>query len=163
MTRDIALALPLDETIVGESQRRTIVLPWLPKSKNAWGRMDPVHRGGLKKRWIRRIVAECEALDLPKRRPYIGLCAVLYFATNRQRDPQNYSEMLWNVVPDALEDKQHGWLTGAGGVRVPVRGYGLIPDDREGRIIWPENTLGVFFKVDPTLAGRTLLHIGLRV
>jgi hypothetical protein len=158
--RDIALALPLEETQQGVAAQYVIWMPYLPLSKNQWDYKDPINRGRIKKRWIQRIVKECEIQDMPKGLPKIALGAVLYFGTNRQRDPQNYVSALWNIVPDALEAKQHGSVK-RGKDLVPLFGYGLIPDDRDGRIIYPGG-LGIVLTVDRARMGQTKLIIAAR-
>ena len=169
--KDIALALPLGEVQTGELRQYTIELPYLPPSKNQWAVMGVFDRAATKRRWIQRIVRECEAQDMPKNLPRIGLAAALTFPSRRPRDIQNYAVTLWDIVPDALEAKQHGTIkhTRNGEEwREPLFGYGMIPDDSAGRIEIPANQ-GIVFKYDERTElpaakrRRTLIYIGVRV
>lgn len=106
---EVQLAIPLDVPQTQLVGTWTIWLPWLPKSKNVYANWPATWKSAEKKRWVNRIVEECEAQLIPKGAPKVGLFAELWFATRNRRgdtgtnrDYQNYAEMLWHYVPDAL-------------------------------------------------------------
>jgi hypothetical protein len=159
------------DQIIRENRRYVIEIPYLPPSKNQWRTMDNLTKSGVKKRWIRRIVAECEAQDMPKGLPKIALAAKLIFPSRTDRDIQNYAATLWEFVPDALEAKQHGTIkrTRNGQEwREPIFGYGMIPNDSAGHIEWPPDH-GIVFGYDErrelpaTKRRRTLIFIVVRM
>lgn len=132
------LALPLDTNVQGDLVTYRIRLPFLPPSKNAYDGWLPEWKAGCKRKWVKAVVRECEALQIP-RAPRIGLAAMLVFSRNGRRDPQNYANCLWNFVPDAL---QHA---------------GVIADDRDGVIDFGPN-LGIRFAINPA-AGKGVTHL----
>ena len=144
------LALPVDSDTDGEIHLYRIALPYLPPSKNVYDGWPPMWKNSLKKKWLRDIQRECDALAIPRHVPKIGLAATLVFPTKARRDPQNYAGPLWNFVPDALQKAQ------------------VIDDDREGKIEIPGNW-GVKFDLDqrPGLPkkrrSRTLIALTLQV
>lgn len=153
---DVALQLPLNPAAAGELRVYEIALPFLPPSKNEYDRLPGEWKWSIKCKWYRWVKRECEAQDLPRMVPRIGLMAYLTFPTRGVvRDPQNYSGPLWNFVPDALQDSRG-------------RGYPLLPDDGDGRIQFGPN-LGIAFRFDerktvPKKARqRTLIRIAVRV
>lgn len=143
------LALPVDVTDVGEVRCYRIVLPFLPPSKNKTQAWPMQWKSAAKKKWIRHIVAEVAALDMPKGNVKIGLAAVLVFPTMAHRDPQNYAEALWNWVPDALQVA------------------GVLVNDTDKNIEFPPN-LGIKFAYDKRKVAaikrqKTVLSITMRV
>jgi len=169
---EVAQVLPLDEHQPGTVAVFVMVFPYLPPSKNQYDGWEHGWKSSAKRKWIRAVVDECKRQNLPKGVPTIGLSARLTFpGRGYSRDPQNYASTLWNFVPDALEDKQHGtYKTGTGDNVVvhPLRGYGLIPDDRQGRIQFGPN-LGIQFAFDERKAipkdrrKRTRIQIAVRM
>lgn len=111
MTGQPQLALPISETHVGEIRVYRITLPFLPPSKNVYDAWPMQWKSSAKKKWMKALLEEFETLQMPKGALKVGMAASLVFATNQRRDTQNYSNCVWNWVPDAL-----------------VR-YGAIPDD----------------------------------
>jgi hypothetical protein len=130
------LALPIDMQVDGEVRVYRIVLPFLPPSKNVIDGWPAAWKSSAKKKWIRAIVQEVDQQLIPKHVAKIGLAATLVFPQNAaRRDPQNYSQSLWNWVPDALQVA------------------GVIDDDRDGVIDFGPN-LGVKFAVDSRKAPK---------
>lgn len=144
------LALPLNVKQDGEIRLYRMTLPFLPPSKNVYDNWLGTWKSGCKAKWVRHIQDEIEAQMMPKGLTRIGLAATLIFPTKQRRDPQNYSNCLWNFVPDAL-----------------VRG-GVLVDDRDGAIDIGSNW-GIKMAVDtrtgiPTKRRqRTILSITMRV
>lgn len=142
------LALPINVEEHGEIRMYRFTVPFLPPSKNQYDTLPWQYQQSMKGKWKRRVIAECEALMLPKGMTKIGLSAALVFPQSRRRDPQNYAATLWNFVPDALQ---------AGG---------FLLDDRDGCIEFGQN-LGVRFHIDdrpavPT-ARRKRTHLAIAV
>lgn len=123
------LALPITTEDHGEIRVYRITLPFLPPSKNQYDALPWQYQNGVKGKWKRHVIRECESIMLPKGLRTMGLSAALVFPTARRRDPQNYAATLWNFVPDALQDG------------------GFLLDDRDGRIEFGSN-LGIKFHVD---------------
>lgn len=123
------LALPVNVEQQGEIRLYKIALPFVPPSKNQIDGWPILWKQGVKKKWVKAIVEECEALGMPKGVARVGLAATIVFATNGRRDVQNYSQQLWHWVPDALQTA------------------GVLLDDREGCVEFGPN-LGVTFRVD---------------
>jgi hypothetical protein len=143
------LALPIDTEDHGEIRLYRIVLPYLPPSKNVWDGWKREWQSGHKKKWLRDIKTECDALQMPRGLWEIGLAATLIFPSKNRRDPQNYSNCLWNFVPDAL-----------------VR-CGVLMDDREGAIQIGSNW-GIKFAYDTRNRDKkwrqkTVLNLAVRV
>lgn len=115
VTREPQMALPL-ETVLGDVAVYTIVLRYLPPSKNVFDGWKNEWKSGHKKKWLRDVAQECEASMVPKGLTQVGLAATLVFPSKNRRDPQNYAQCLWNFVPDALVK------------------CGVLVDDNEGRI-----------------------------
>jgi hypothetical protein len=114
---DVALQLPIVPAVSGELRTYDILLPFLPPSKNEYDRLPGEWKSGVKRKWYRWVREECEAQDMPRNVPKIGLMAWLTFPNRGTvRDPQNYSSTLWNFVPDALQLSRG-------------RGYPMLPDD----------------------------------
>ena len=105
------LALPIGQEQHGEIRTYRITLPFLPPSKNVYDGWPIQWKSSAKKKWTKALLEKFEQECLPKGALRIGMAASLVFPTNARRDTQNYSNCLWNWVPDAL-----------------VR-YGAIPDD----------------------------------
>lgn len=142
------MALPLEQT-VGDVAVYTMVLRYLPPSKNVYDGWPREWKSGAKKKWLRDVAMECEASMIPKGLHQIGLAATLVFPTKNRRDPQNYANCLWNFVPDAL-----------------VR-CGVLVDDNEGRIQIGRNW-GVKFAYDTRNVAKshrqkTVLTLAVRV
>jgi len=150
----VALALPLEEQ-VGHVLTYRMVLPFLPPSKNVYNGWQREWQSGAKSKWIRWIRRECEAQDMPKGVPKIGLFAVLVFPSRQRRDPQNYAETLWHFVPDALI-KPTAWhyAKAASNPKFELP-YGLINDDSEGHVEIGPNW-GIRFAYD--LSSRSKLQ-----
>jgi hypothetical protein len=166
-TRGVELALPLEEQ-VGEVRRYTIVLPFLPVSKNRLNSWPPMYQASDRDKWHRAIVRECIRQNMPKGVPKIGLAAELQFPTYvKRRDPQNYIGRLWHYVPDALiAPKPHHLARQAREPSYPLP-YGLIKDDYDGMIEWGPH-LSVKFGVDTRHVpkeqkGLTIIKIVMRV
>jgi hypothetical protein len=142
------LALPMEEQ-VGEVRLYRIVLRYLPPSKNVYDGWPREWKSGAKKKWIRDIAEECEAMMIPKGLPTVGLAATLVFPTKNRRDPQNYANCLWNFVPDAL-----------------VR-CGVLTDDDEGRVqIGPNWGLKFAYDtraVNKTWRQKTVLSVAVKI
>ena len=140
------LGLDIDTSDMGEIRTYTMVLGFLPPSKNVTNGWPHAWLDGAKKKWQRHVKAECERLQVPHGLPKIGLHAQLVFDRNQRRDPQNYAHHLWHWVPDAL-----------------VR-CGVIDDDREGMIdIGPNWGLEMMLDTRPGISKakrqRTLITI----
>ena len=105
------LALPIGQEQHDEIRTYRIPLPFLPPSKNVYDGWPIQWKSSAKKKWTKALLEKFEQECLPKGALRIGMAASLVFPTNARRDTQNYSNCLWNWVPDAL-----------------VR-YGAIPDD----------------------------------
>lgn len=105
------LALPIGETHDGPIGVYRLVLPFTPPSKNVYDQWLPTWQSSAKKKWIRHLIDEFEAVGLPKGALKVGMSASLVFPTKQRRDTQNYANCLWHWVPDALVK------------------YGCIPDD----------------------------------
>jgi len=134
------LAIPFDVTSKDDLVTYHIRLPFLPPSKNKYDGWPIAWKSSCKWKWMNAVIAECKALQIP-RSPRIGLAAMLVFRTNARRDPQNYSNCLWNFVPDALQKA------------------GVILDDRAGAIDFGGGSdLGVKFAVNPR-AGKGVTHL----
>jgi hypothetical protein len=153
---DVALQLPIVPAVSGELRTYDILLPFLPPSKNEYDRLPGEWKSGVKRKWYRWVREECEAQDMPRNVPKIGLMAWLTFPNRGTvRDPQNYSSTLWNFVPDALQLSRG-------------RGYPMLPDDGQGRIDFGPN-LGIAFRFDERKTvprkqrQRTLIRIAVRV
>lgn len=116
VTGEPQLAFPIDVEETGEIRLYRFTLPFTPPSKNEYDGWPGPWQGSCKKKWVKAIIAECEAAMMPKGITKVGLAARLVFPTKNRRDPQNYANCLWNFVPDAL-----------------VRG-GFLVDDREGAV-----------------------------
>lgn len=111
-----AMSLPLEEKTIGDVQVAVMRLGFLPPSKNVYDGWKNEWKSSLKKKWIRVIAEEADRLNLPRGLRKVGIAARLVFPSNQRRDPQNYSQTLWNFVPDAL-----------------VR-CGVLVDDRAGMV-----------------------------
>lgn len=153
-------ALELDTVQEEATVLYKLTLPGTPPSKNEIGGWPPAWKASAKRRWMRMVSDRAKELGIPRDNLEIGLAAHLVFPTNSRRDPQNYAETLWNWVPDALQDC----------VKKCARNCqvhcGVLVDDNEGRIHWPEN-LGITFGVDsrhaPTkVRRRTVIAISVR-
>lgn len=120
--------LPVSSEVESDLRVYRLTLPFLPPSKNVYDGWLPMWKSSAKKKWVRHIVEQCAALEIPAAER-IGLAAVLVFPTRSRRDPQNYSNCLWHWVPDALQTA------------------GVIEDDREGMIEIGKNW-GLRFQVD---------------
>lgn len=125
----IQQALELDTVREGATITHRIVLPFLPPSKNVYDGWPWQWQSGTKKKWIRAILAAVEEQGMPLDVPKIGLAAKLVFPTRQRRDPQNYSNCLWNFVPDGLVKA------------------GVISDDKAGKIDFGPN-LSITMAVD---------------
>lgn len=123
------MALPLGRLEQGQIVTYRFTVPGLPPSKNTYDGLPPQWKNSMKHKWIRAVIREVEAQDMPRGVPRIGLSAVLVFPTKRRRDPQNYAPALWNWIPDALQK------------------CGVIHDDRDGIIDFGPN-LGIQFALD---------------
>lgn len=130
------LALPMDVEQAGEILTYKIQLPYLPPSKNVYDGWPMEWKSSHKKKWMRYIQKKATELQMPKAEK-IGLSAVLVFSSARQRDPQNYSNCLWNFVPDALQKA------------------GVIDGDHEGKIQIGRNW-GIRMAVDKRQAPKNL-------
>lgn len=131
MTRGVGtqLGLGLDVKQVGEIATYRFVFPYLPPSKNQYDGWKNEWKSGTKKKWIRDTARMADELAVPRGLHRIGMRARLVFPSNGRRDYQNYSQTLWNFVPDALQR------------------CGVLLDDRAGCIDWGPN-LGIEFSVD---------------
>lgn len=129
-------ALQLDTVIEGETVTYKFTLPFLPPSKNVFDGWMPQWKSSAKKKWQRHVTARCRELGIPLDNPKVGLAAKLYFATNNRRDPQNYSQCLWNWVPDSLTPHTRACKPGCD------LHAGVLRDDNQGRIDFGPN-LGV--------------------
>lgn len=123
------LALPVDVEQQGEIRLYKIALPYLPHSKNVYDQWPGQWKQGVKRKWERDIVTRCDELLMPRGVSQVGLAATLVFPSKARRDIQNYSQMLWHFVPDALQKA------------------GVLLDDREGCVQFGPN-LGVKFAYD---------------
>jgi hypothetical protein len=138
-----------------------LTLPGTPPSKNEIGSWPPAWKASAKRRWMRMVSAQAKELNIPRGNVEIGLAALLVFPTSGQRrDPQNYAENLWNWVPDALQPCVKKCAPAC------QLHCGVVVDDNEGRIHWPEN-LGITFGVDSRHAPlkhrkRTVITISVR-
>jgi hypothetical protein len=150
MPRDVALALPIEAHEAGELATYKMTFPFLPPSKNVWDGWPGEWKAGVKQKWIRAIVREVETQDMPLGLQKIGLAAVLTFPSRNRRDPQNFSNQLWNFCCDGL-----------------VRA-GVVVDDSEGHIEIGRNW-GIQFsydlrtQIDKKRRQRTHLAISMRV
>lgn len=122
-------ALPLGKVESGSIVTYRFTVPGVPPSKNVYDTAPEMWRAGWKHKWIRAVVKEVEAQDMPRGVPRIGLAATLVFPDIRKRDPQNYVSSLWNWIPDGLQKA------------------GVIKDDRDGVIDFGRN-LGIRFALD---------------
>lgn len=120
--------LPIGMDDEGDLRLYRLVLPFTPPSKNVFDTWPNEWKHSAKKKWMRHVKAQVEALGIPKAQR-IGLAAVLVFPTKAHRDPQNYSNCLWHWVPDALQ------------------AAGVIDDDTEGKIEIGPNW-GLKFAID---------------
>lgn len=136
---EVELALPIETAAVGELRRYRLHLPFLPPSKNAYDGWQWQAQHSVKEKWRRYVAAECERLQVPKRNARIGLAGVLWFSTNRTRDPQNYANSLWNFVPDALQR------------------CGVLLNDRDGAIDFAE------YETDPETGEKRRYRLGVRL
>lgn len=145
---NVQAALPLDTVKEGTLVVYRIVLPFLPPSKNVYDNWLPTWKSGVKKKWIRAIDYAVKEQGVPLHLPEVGLAARLVFPGRARRDPQNYSNCLWNFVPDALVQSE------------------VLVDDNEGRIqIGPNWGLEFAYddRVGPKKArSRTILTIATR-
>lgn len=87
---------------VGDVRVWTMVLPFLPPSKNVYDNWQVMWKNSAKKKWERHVTKQARALQIPMGLSRVGLHATLHFASNRRRDPQNYAQALWHWVPDGL-------------------------------------------------------------
>lgn len=110
------LALPVDVEDDGEIRLYKMAFPFLPPSKNVYDGWPREWKSGVKRKWEKAIATKVDEMMMPKHVIKIGLAATLVFPSNARRDPQNYSNCLWNFVPDGLQKA------------------GVIDDDREGMI-----------------------------
>lgn len=122
-------ALPLGMIQQGEIVTYRFTVPGVPPSKNNYDNWPPEWKSSAKHKWIRAVIREVEAQDMPRGVARIGLAATLVFPDNRKRDPQNYAPALWNWIPDGLQAAR------------------VILDDRDGVIDFGRN-LGIRFAVD---------------
>lgn len=160
MNDPVQAALDLDTVREDATVTYRLTLPGTPPSKNEIGGWPPAWRATSKRTWMRRVAERSRELGIPRGNLEIGLAAHLVFPTAAKKDPQNYADTLWNWVPDALQDC--GPRCGRG----CKLHCGVLVDDNEGRIHWPEN-LGITFGVDsrhaPTkVRRRTVLTISVR-
>ena len=123
------LALPVDATTEGEVRLYRLRFPYLPPSKNVMDGWQPAWKSSAKRKWEKRVALLADELAMPRGVRHIGLAATLIFPTNARRDPQNYSQALWNWIPDGLQK------------------CGVLVDDRDGAIDFGPN-LGVRFAID---------------
>lgn len=149
MTATPQLALPLSVKEEGEVRVYRMTLPFLPPSKNKYDPLPGQWKSGIKKKWLKAVMEECEAQMMPLGVPKIGLAATLVFATQGRRDIQNYANCLWNFVPDAL-------------VKAKV-----LVDDNDGRVQFGPQ-LGIKFAYDTRRIAkshreRTIIDIAMRV
>lgn len=128
-TDPVQLAMPLDVTTTGRLQTHLLRFPYLPPSKNQFDGWPAQWKSSAKRKWIREIEKLTNQLDLPKGLRFCGLAARLVFPTHRKRDPQNYSQALWNWVPDGLQRS------------------GVLLGDHDGTIEFGPN-LGITMAVD---------------
>lgn len=121
----------------------TILLAMTPPSKNEWERMHWARRHKIKRQWTSMVALELLAAEVPRcTAETISLSAVVRFQRRAaRRDPQNYAQTLWHLIPDALV--QGGWLV----------------DDDDGRITWPEN-LGMTLDVGPWPSTEIRIDLG---
>jgi hypothetical protein len=77
-----------------------IVLDQTPTSLNVWQSLHWAQRNDLKMMWEWEIFAV--APRIPKYNDHINLSAVIWFATNRRRDVDNFASVLWKMTQDAL-------------------------------------------------------------
>lgn len=94
--------MPLEVKMSGKLVTYQMTFGFLPPSKNVYDNWQPAWKSSAKKKWIRHVGEQCEALQIPKDQKRVGLAAMLVFAKGARRDPQNYAQALWNWVPDAL-------------------------------------------------------------
>lgn len=150
MTATPQLALPLSVKEAGEIRVYRMTLPFLPPSKNQYDGWPGTWQSSCKKKWIKAVLAECEAQMMPLQIQKIGLHATLVFATDRGRDLSNYAQSLWNFVPDALQRAK------------------VLVNDSDGHIQYGPN-LGLKFAVDTRKSlpakhrERTIIDIAMRV
>jgi hypothetical protein len=144
------LALPITQEDTGEVRLYRITLPFLPPSKNVIDNWPREWKSSAKAKWVGRIRAEVDAVDMPRGIGKVGLSAMLVFPSRNRRDPQNYAQCLWHWVPDALVTA------------------GVLVDDDEGRVQIGRNW-GLKFGYDlrPGVAKkyreRTILAITMKV
>lgn len=122
-------AFELDTVVEGSTVTYTIVLPFLPPSKNVVDNWPEQWRRAVKRKWASRIEAACAEQMIPKGCERVGLAAALVFASARRRDYQNYAQTLHHYVPDALVK------------------CGVLVDDSAGRVEIGPNW-GIEFRVD---------------
>jgi hypothetical protein len=115
-----------------------IVVPYAVPSKNEWDGWKPEWKAGTKKRWMRAIAARVAEMNVPLHCERVGLAVEIVFGVKAsRRDPQNYAQFVWNVVPDALVAAE------------------VLVDDNEGRIQTPPN-FGVKLSVDTRVAPKAV-------
>lgn len=103
MSAQPQLALPIGEDQQqGEIRVYTLTLPFLPPSKNVYDTWLPTWQSGVKRKWMRVMSDLLEMHQVPHGAMKVGMHASLVFASRARRDTQNYSNCLWNFVPDAL-------------------------------------------------------------
>jgi hypothetical protein len=180
--RDVELALPIDDVQVGEYRVYKIRLPFLPDSKNVYANWPAEWKAGRKKKWVRAILKEVQAQDIPLGLQQIGVAAKLVFPSKpkgraQQRDPQNYAEQTWHYVLDALQYCSYDCWEAATrrpkpGDPRPVRKHvgrcGVVVDDSEGHIaIGPNWGIQFAYDLRPELPkerrSRTILSITMKV
>lgn len=146
----VQLAMPVTVDSVGEIRVYRLVLPFLPPSKNVYDGWPVMWKHSAKKKWVRHIVEQAAALDMPHGCSQIGLAATLVFPQERRRDLQNYAQALWHWVPDALVQA------------------GVVDDDREGKVKIGPNW-GLKFAYDSRRSvsekkrKRTIVAVSMRV
>ena len=142
------LALPINEEQVGEIRVYRVTLPFLPPSKNKYDGLPNEWKHSMKRKWMRVLIDEFEAVSLPKDVRKVGLSAALVFPTKAHRDTQNYAQCLWHWVPDALQK------------------YGCIRNDTPEYVEFGKN-LGVSMLVDNRVgapkAARSRTHLSIAV
>jgi len=92
----------------------TLTIPLLPPSLNAWQSCHWAKRKRIKDEWCNAVWALCNESRIPPMER-IHLEAVLFFATKRKRDTDNYV-ITYKIVQDCL-------------VRI-----GMIPDDNTDHV-----------------------------